>query len=177
MDHYHVLPVLALLAALPFAARGEAPAENVPTAPPLALAAQIDLETALQWTLQSNPNLIATRQNLRVSAEALNVAQHFPMTLNPSVSIDYAPWVFERQANGEVQSLDRSVVATWAQPIELGHRQSYREQMARASYSQTRWNVLQVELAALIQTYRFHQTALYRREKLGIAQDLNTFST
>jgi cobalt-zinc-cadmium efflux system outer membrane protein len=49
--------------------------------------------------------------------------------------------------------------------------------MARASYCQTRWNVLQAELAALIQTYRMHQTALYRREKLGIAQDLNAFST
>ena len=67
--------------------------------------------------------------------------------------------------------------STWAQPIELGHRQAYREQMARASYCQTQWNVLQAELAALIQTYRFHQTALYRREKLAVAQDLNTFST
>ena len=65
----------------------------------------------------------------------------------------------------------------WAQPIELGHRQAYREQMARASYCQTRWNVLQAELAALIQTYRLHQTALYRREKLAVAQDLNDFST
>ena len=67
--------------------------------------------------------------------------------------------------------------STWAQPIELGHRQAYREQMAKASYCQTRWNVLQAELAALIQTYRLHQTALYRREKLAVAQDLNTFNT
>ena len=37
-------------------------------------------------------------------------------------------------------------------------------------------DILQAELAALIQTYRFHQTALYRREKLAVAQDLNTFS-
>ena len=166
-----------LLAALPFVARAEAPLENMPAGPPLALAAQIDLETALQWTLRSNPSLITTRQNLNVSAEAVNVAQHFPTSLNPSISIDYTPWVFERQANGDVQSLDRSVFITWAQPIELGHRQSYREQMARASYCQTRWNVLQAELAALTQTYRLHQTALYRREKLAIAQDLNSFST
>ena len=112
-----------------------------------------------------------------VSAEAVAVAQHFPTSLNPSVSVTYTPWVFERQPNGQVESLDRSVTVTWAQPIELGHRQAYREQMARASYCQTRWNVLQAELAALIQTYRFHQTALYRREKLAVAQDLNTFST
>jgi cobalt-zinc-cadmium efflux system outer membrane protein len=59
----------------------------------------------------------------------------------------------------------------------LGNRQAFREQMARASYSQTRWTVIQAELAALIQTYRLHQTALYRREKLSVAQDLNNFST
>ena len=178
MDCFKLTVLTAhFLAALPFAARGESPTESVLTGPPLALAAQIDLETALQWTLQSNPNLIAARQNVRVSAEAVDVAQHFPTSLNPSVSVTYTPWVFERQANGEIQNLDRSVSVTWAQPIEIGHRQAYREQMARASYCQTRWNVLQAELVALIQTYRFHQTALYRREKLGVAQDLNTFST
>ena len=166
-----------IVAAWSIATWGGMPEESIPTGPPLALAAQIDLETALQWTLEKNPNLVATRQNLRVSAEAVNVAEHFPTSLNPSISIEYTPWVFERQPNGQVQDLDRSVFITWAQPVELGHRQAYREQMARASYCQTRWNVLQAELAALIQTYRMHQTALYRREKLGIAQDLNAFST
>ncbi|MGO9107612.1 MAG: TolC family protein [Thermoguttaceae bacterium] len=175
MQHYRVLPILALLAALPLAAWAQAPAERIQSGLPLALAAQIDLETALQWTLQNNPNLIATRQNVRVSAEAAAVARYFPTSLNPSISVTCSPWVFERQANGEVQNLDRSVSVVWAQPIELGHRQTYREQMAQASYSQTRWNVLQAELLALIQTYRFHQTALYRREKLVVAQDLNTF--
>jgi cobalt-zinc-cadmium efflux system outer membrane protein len=168
--------VLAWLSFVPFAAGTDAPADNSPAGPPLALAAQIDLETALQWTLQSNPNLVATRQNVRVSAEALAVARYFPTSLNPSVSIVYTPWVFEREANGESQRLDRLVEVTWAQPIELGHQQRYREQMAQASYYQTQWNVLQAELAALIQTYRLHQTALYRREKLAVAQDLNSFS-
>ncbi len=151
-------------------------AENAIAGPPMSLAAQIDLETALQWTLQSNPNLVATRQNERVSAEAVAVSRYFPTSLNPSISVTYTPWVFEREANGVVQDLDRAVSVTWAQPIELGHQQRYREEMANASYCQTRWNILQAELAALIQTYRFHQTALYRREKLAVAQDLNTFS-
>ncbi len=142
----------------------------------MALAPQIDLETALQWTLQYNPNLIATRQSVNVSAEALNVAKHFPTSLNPSVSINFQPWVFERQPNGEIQRLDRLVDVVWQQPIELGHRQRYREQMAEAQYTQTRWTTLQTELAALVQTYRFHQTALYRREKLAIAQELNSFN-
>ncbi len=168
---------MALLVALPFEARAQVPIAPGPgDAPSLALAPQIDLETALQWTLQYNPNLVTARQNTNVSAEALNVARHFPMSLNPTVSVDVSPWVFERQPNGQVDQLDRAVVLTWAQPIELGHRQAYREQMAQAQFCQTQWTVLQTELAALVLTYRSHQTALYRREKLAIAQELNGFN-
>ena len=100
MQHHGILPILAFLAVLPLSARAQGPAENFSAGPPLALAPQIDLETALQWTLQSNPNLVATRQNLSVSAEALDVAQYFPTSLNPSISVDYTPWVYERQPNG-----------------------------------------------------------------------------
>jgi cobalt-zinc-cadmium efflux system outer membrane protein len=177
MQHNGILPLLAFLAALPLAVRAAGPAEDHPAGPSLSLAKQVDLETALQWTLQSNPNLVTIRQNLRVSAEAVAVAEHFPTSLNPSVSVTYSPWVFERQTNGEVQNLDRSVVVTWAQPIELGRQQANRERMARAAYRQTQWNVLQAELAAMVQTYRLHQTGLYRREKLAVARDLNDFST
>jgi outer membrane protein TolC len=169
--------IVAVFALFPVSTQGQVPVERLPAGVPLSLAAQVDLETALQWTLERNPSLVATRQNLRVSAEAVAVAQHFPTSLNPSISVTYTPWVFERQPNGQVENLDRSVSVTWAQPLELGHRQAYREQMAQASYCQTQWNVLQTELTALVQTYRFHQTALYRREKLIIAQDLNNFST
>jgi cobalt-zinc-cadmium efflux system outer membrane protein len=171
-----------LVAAVPFAilpnaVRAQVPiAPGPPDAPVLAVAPQIDLETALQWTLQYNPNLVATRQGLNVSAEAVNVARHFPMSLNPTVTVDVAPWVFERQPNGQVDQLDRSIVLSWLQPIELGHRQAFREQMAQAQYCQTQWTVLQTELAALVLTYRSHQTALYRREKLSIAQELNGFN-
>lgn len=90
-----VLAVFALLAFLPLAVAAQPPAENAIAGPPMSLAAQIDLETALQWTLQSNPNLVATRQNERVSAEAVAVSRYFPTSLNPSISVTYTPWVFE----------------------------------------------------------------------------------
>jgi cobalt-zinc-cadmium efflux system outer membrane protein len=48
--------------------------------------------------------------------------------------------------------------------------------MARAGFTQTQWNILQAELAALVETYRFHQTATYRREKLRVAQQLADFN-
>ena len=145
--------------------------------PALSLAPQIDLETALQWTLQYNPTLLATRQNLNVSAEAINVARHFPTSLNPTVSIQCEPWVFQRQPNGQVDHAGPSGrISLGASRSSSGHRQAYREQMAQAQYTQTTWSVLQTELTAMVQTYRLHQTALYRREKLGIALELKDFN-
>ncbi len=52
---------------------------------------RLDLETALRPDLAHNPNLVATRQNLAVSAAAVAVAQRFPTSLNPSVSVDMLP--------------------------------------------------------------------------------------
>ena len=114
----------------------------------------LDLQTALQWTLQYNPTLIATRQNAAVSVEALAVARQFPTSLNPSVSVTLQPWVFARNSKGAVQQPQTLVSVTWSQPVELGGRTAYRTAMAQASYDQTRWNILQAELSTLVETYR-----------------------
>ncbi len=132
----------------------------------------VDLRAALELTLLRNPDLVSIRQNLPVSSAALAVAHRFPTSLNPTVSVDVRPWVFERN-RGPVES---DVTVSWNQPIELGHRRAYREAIARAAYNQTQWNVLQAELSALVQTYRLHQTATYRREKLRVAQHLAEFN-
>jgi cobalt-zinc-cadmium efflux system outer membrane protein len=62
------------------------------------------------------------------------------------------------------------------QPLELGHQTTHRYNIARAALSQQQWTVVQAELAALVQTYRFFQTAEYRREKLRVATDLGDFN-
>ena len=62
------------------------------------------------------------------------------------------------------------------QPIELGHQTTHRYQIAKAAYEQQQWNVLQAELTTLVQTYRFFQTAAYRREKYRLAQQLADFN-
>ena len=46
----------------------------------------------------------------------------------------------------------------------------------RPRCTQQRWTVVQAELLALVQTYRFFQTAAYRREKLRVAQQLADFN-
>ena len=62
------------------------------------------------------------------------------------------------------------------QPIELGHQTTHRHAIAKAALSQQQWTVTQAEMTALVQTYRFFQTAAYRREKLRLAQDLADFN-
>src|SRR5262249_10148069 len=52
----------------------------------------------------------------------------------------------------------------------------HRYHIAQAAYDQQRWTILQAELAALVQTYRFFQTAAYRRERYRLAQQLADFN-
>jgi outer membrane protein, heavy metal efflux system len=151
---------------------GEAPLPALPVPNILPLS----LETALQWTLSSNPDLITQRQNLPVSAEAIEIARRFPTSLNPTVAIDFRPWVFDRPTGNGIEYMQTLVSVSWMQPIELGHRRSYRTAIAQAEYSLTRWQILQAELLALVQSYRLHQTAVYRREKLRVSGDLNDFN-
>jgi len=135
----------------------------------------MDLQTALERTLLYNPDLVAVRQSLPVSAEAIRVARRFPTSLNPTASVEVRPWAFERVPGDGVNRLQTLVSLSLSQPIEFGHRRDHRTSVAQASYSQTQWHVLQAELTALIQTYRAHQTAVYRRERQGVVNGLVQF--
>ena len=136
----------------------------------------VDLETALQRTLSSNPDLVSLRQNLCVSSAAVAVARQFPMSLNPTLSVDVRPWTFEHDTGQGSQRLDTQVSVSWMQPIEFGHRIAHRTAIAQAAYTQSQWNILQAELQTLVETYRQHQTAVYRREKLRVARQLAQFN-
>jgi outer membrane protein, heavy metal efflux system len=160
------------------------PQEQIPPPSPLAggatseSVAPVSLQTALEWTLSANPDLIALRQNLRVSSDAIAVARQFPTSLNPTVSLTIQPWVFERTPDQgqRVDQLATLFNVSWQQPIEFGHRTEYRTQIAHAAFSQTRWNILQAELLAMVQTYRLHQAAVYRYRKFRVAARLAEFN-
>lgn len=132
----------------------------------------LTLADALQCTLSCNPELVTIRQNLRVSAEAVEVAKLFPTSLNPTLAVDVRPWVFGVAADGGTERLLPYVSVNWSQPVELGHRTADRTMIARAEFEQTRWNIVQAELLALVQTYRAYETAVYRRDKVRVALDL-----
>jgi cobalt-zinc-cadmium efflux system outer membrane protein len=177
----HGPAVLVIAAMLASSARSSPPAplpgidrEPRPTASQGRI--PLDLESALRWTLSSNPDLVALRQDLRVSAAAVAVAERFPMSLNPSLSVDVRPWTFERDAGQGSLRLATQVSLSWMQPIEFGRRTGRRIAVAQAEYSQTQWNILQAELSALIETYRLHQTAAFRRDKLHVARELAEFN-
>jgi cobalt-zinc-cadmium efflux system outer membrane protein len=160
---------------------GELPAAEIPTV----AGSSINLAAALYATLSSNPDLILLRLGnpLTPSAEAVEVARHFPSTLNPALWIDFRPIsLIPFQAFGGSGGSMRHgsfyhfgqqyMLLSLRQPVELGHQTTHRYRIAQAAYDRQRWTVLQAEVTALLQTYRLYQTAVYRRERLKIAREL-----
>jgi outer membrane protein, heavy metal efflux system len=153
----------------------------------------MSLQMALYGALTGNPDLVSLRQGnpLAASAEAVEVARHFPTTLNPTAWIDYRPitlippGTFGSGSPGGSGSGNHGgfyhfgqdyILVSIRQPVELGHQTAHRHKIAQAAYSQQQWTVLQAELTALVQTYRFFQTAAYRRERYRLAQQLAEFN-
>ncbi|HKM52669.1 MAG TPA: TolC family protein [Isosphaeraceae bacterium] len=148
----------------------------------------ISLEAALYGTLTSNPDLATLRVGnpTTPSPESVEAARHFPTTLNPTLWCDLRPITLIPPAtfgstgthhNGGFYSFGQFYFyLSLRQPVELGHQTTHRYHIAQAAYEQQRWTVVQAELLALVQTYRFFQTAAYRRERLKVAQDLANFN-
>jgi outer membrane protein, heavy metal efflux system len=151
----------------------------------------IALQAALYGAITGNPDLVALRNSNVASPEAVEVARRFPTTLNPTVWVDLRPITLippdtfagtgsttnggHRTGpfyhNGKV-----FFYISVRQPVELGHQTTHRYCIARAALTQQQWTVVQAELQTLVQTYRFFQTAAYRREKLRLARELADFN-
>jgi cobalt-zinc-cadmium efflux system outer membrane protein len=144
---------------------------------------------ALYATLTYNADLNTLRLGnpTTPSAESVEVARRFPTTLNPTLWIDYRfiDLIPFEPFGGPGGSVRRGPFYHWGQqylylsvrqPIELGHQTTHRYHIAQAAYEQQRWTVVQAELRAVVQTYRFFQTAVYRRDKLRIANELSEFN-
>lgn len=150
----------------------------------------LSLQAALNGALTSNPDLVTLRQGNALanapSPEAVEVARRFPTALNPTIWIDYRPiTLIPNNLNGQggrapgqdyYRDGQQFLYISLRQPLELGHQTRHRFDIAKAALAQQRWTVLQAELTALVQTYRFFQTAAYRREKLKVAGELADFN-
>jgi cobalt-zinc-cadmium efflux system outer membrane protein len=152
----------------------------------------IAMQAALYGAITSNPDLVTLREGnvLAASAEAVEVARNFPVTLNPTLWIDYRPITLVPNGTfgtgaGRHQSAGGNnfyhfgqdyIYVSLRQPVELGHQTTHRYRIAQAAYDQQKWVIVQAELTALVQTYRFFQTAAYRREKFRLAQELADFN-
>jgi cobalt-zinc-cadmium efflux system outer membrane protein len=150
----------------------------------------LTMQAALYGALTSNPDLVSLRAGnvpgSTASPEAVEVARRFPTALNPTLWVDVRPWASERVPGGRLPNgrvvgptmnqKDALMYFSLRQPVELGHQTRYRYAIAKAALDQQRWTVVQAELLTLVQTYRFFQTAAYRREKLRVAQDIAEFN-
>lgn len=168
--------------------RAQGPGELPPPLPDSAMASPIAsssptdgqslaLEVALFGALTSNPDLVAMRQNAPATAEAVEVARRFPTTLNPTLWLDVRPLNYGRVPGlGGPDQKDAFVNVSLRQPFELGNQTKHRYEIAKAAYAQANWGIVQAEVLALVQTFRFFETAAYRREKLKLAERLATFN-
>jgi cobalt-zinc-cadmium efflux system outer membrane protein len=155
------------------------PATSPPASSPAPIdggGASLSLQAALYGALTGNPDLVALRSSSIASPESVEVARRFPTTLNPTLWVDVRPFVSERSGRANPDHKDALYYFSWRQPIELGHQTTHRHAIAKAAYNQQQWTVVQAELLALVQTYRFFQTAAYRREKLRVANELADFN-
>jgi cobalt-zinc-cadmium efflux system outer membrane protein len=152
----------------------------------------IAMSAALYGAITSNPDLVTLREGnaLVASAEAVEVARHFPTALNPTLWLDYRPITLVPNGtfgtgpgahagaggNNFYHFGQDYIYVSLRQPIELGHQTSHRYHIAQAAFDQQKWIVVQAELTALVQTYRFFQTAAYRREKYRLSKELAEFN-
>ena len=187
------------LTAAPLPAVGAGQPTAPPVMPPAVNAAElggqsITLQLAMYGALTSNPDLVALRQGnpIAPSAEAVEVARRFPTTLNPTVWVNYRPITLippntfgstspgggsgASHHGGYYHFGQNYILFSVRQPIEMGHQTTHRYHIAKAAFEQQQWTVLQAELTTLVQTYRFFQTAAYRREKYRLAQQLADFN-
>lgn len=137
----------------------------------------LSLQAALYGAITSNPDLVALRNSNIASPESVEVARRFPTTLNPTLWTDIRPNTLAPDVTGHGYHAGQTFVyISLRQPLELGHQTTHRYEIAKAALTQQHWTVVQAELLAMVQTYRFFQTAAYRREKLRVAQDLAKFN-
>ena len=155
---------------------GDAPGPALGAATAAESGASISLQAALYGAITGNPDLVALRNSNVASPEAVEVARRFPTTLNPTLWVDVRPLVYERNPGKGLDQKDALMYFSLRQPIELGHQTTHRHAIAKAAYSQQQWTVVQAELLSVVQTYRFFQTAAYRREKLRVAGELSAFN-
>ena len=147
----------------------------------------ISMQAALYGTLTSNPDLATLRLGTPTtpSPEAVEVARHFPTTLNPTLWCDLRPITLippnpfgggGHNTGGYYKFGQFYFYLSLRQPIELGHQTTHRYNIAKAAFEQQHWTVVQAELLALVQAYRFFQTAAYRRDRLKVASELADFN-
>lgn len=142
-----------------------------PMEPPPGFVTQLTLPTAIETSLEQNPDLIALRQTEGVSRAVVGVAQSFPF--NPFFQFQATP---VEQAPASAKSSEPNAAAKIFQyylvmhTFELAHQRRHREAAAMAQLSSVRWNVFQAELQNIALTEQLFMAAMYQRGLRDLAR-------
>src|SRR5690348_13372306 len=169
LGHAEELPPPAVSSQAPMARpEGEAPMPRRATPPESAEPEPpgLSLADALRWGLEHNPQLALARTQRRIAKAGVVIANTYPF--NPIFqhfvwgSMGPFPAVTNHVFNEHTTRID----------VELRGQGKHRRAMAHAALSRVEWEIASQEVLTAIQIVRAFDTALYRRDKLAIQEEL-----
>jgi len=148
---------------------GNALAEEPPPAP--LPPSRLTLPEAVTFALQYNPELAAFRQQRGIAAAQVVIAETYPFNpvLENRVQQSSGP------ASGTITNqVPVEEILLWE--VELRSQRTYRRQGASAVLSKTDWQIAHQEQTVAVNVMRAFTTLLYRRQKLGLAEEALRFN-
>jgi len=108
--------------------------------------------------------VVAARGNDPVRHAAYHVAETYPW--NPTVQAQVYPYTRDRDS--DLLAVENQISLT--QTVELAHQRRHRQRVASAAWSQTRWQIAQIELTTVADVMRSYFTAVYLKELRDLAR-------
>jgi cobalt-zinc-cadmium efflux system outer membrane protein len=125
----------------------------------------LTLPAAVQWALQNNPALAASRQQHGIAAAAVVIARTYPF--NPVLNTkNFAAGGPEEAGITNRVSMEQRIDLV----LEVRHQRKYRREAAGAALTRTEWEIAFQEQLLAIQVIRAYKSVLYRQGKARQAQ-------
>jgi cobalt-zinc-cadmium efflux system outer membrane protein len=127
----------------------------------------LTLESAVGWALQYNPELAVFRQQRGSATAAVVIAETYPF--NPILESKIRATTGPRDAGitNPVSNEHKLMLE-----LEIRHQGRYRSEGAGAGLSRVDWEIAFQEVSMIVRVIRAFDTAIYRQEKLRLAEDV-----
>ena len=162
------LACVAVAAIASVAALAEPPRATIELAPePTPVSHGLTLDTAVNYALQNNPEIAAVRQQHGIAAAGVVIARTYPFNPTLESRVRFAGGPLSATVTNPVP-FEHTVLLEW----EIRHQRRYRREEAVAALSRTDAEIAFQEMNLAIRVIRAFNTAVYRRDKLRLAEEV-----